>query len=47
MAVNAIVAGVTLFLLAAITGWLAWPTARAGIEAPKHQPLGWDTDKSP
>jgi hypothetical protein len=42
MAVNVIVAAVTLMMGAFVTVWLLYPRCRAWIEAPKWQPLRWD-----
>ena len=42
MAVNIIVAGVTLLMAAFVGVRFGWPRCRSWIEAPKYQPLEWD-----
>jgi hypothetical protein len=42
MAVNVIVAAVTLMMGEFVAVWLVCPRCRSWFEAPKRQPLGWD-----
>ena len=42
MAVNVIVAAVTLMMGGFVAVWLACPRCRPWFEAPKRQPLHWD-----
>jgi hypothetical protein len=42
MAVNVIVAAVTLMMGGYVAVWLVCPHCRPWFEAPKHQPLDWD-----
>lgn len=42
MAVNIIVAAITLLMAVFVVIWFGWPCSRAWIEAPKYQPLEWD-----
>jgi hypothetical protein len=42
MAVNVIVAAVTLLIGGFVAVWLVCPRCRPWFEAPKRQPLGWD-----
>ena len=42
MAVNVIVAAVTLMMGGFVAVWLVCPRCRPWFEAPKRQPLGWD-----
>ena len=43
MAVNVIVVAVTLMMGGFVAVWLACPRCRPWIEAPKWQPLAWDS----
>jgi hypothetical protein len=47
VAVNLIVAGVTLLMAAFVALWIARPSCRAWIEAPRYQPLSWDAPPEP
>ena len=42
MAVNVIVAAVTLMMGGFVAVWIVCPRCRPWFEAPKQQPLGWD-----
>ncbi len=42
MAVNVIVAAVTLMMGGFVAVWLVYPECRSWFEAPKRQPLSWD-----
>ena len=43
MAINVIVVAVTLMMGGFVVVWFACPRCRAWIEAPKWQPLAWDS----
>jgi hypothetical protein len=48
MAVNVIVAAVTLMMGGFVAVWLVCPRCRPWFEAPKQQPLRWDqTPRTP
>ena len=45
MAINVIVVAVTLMIGGFVVVWFACPRSRAWIEAPKWQPLAWDSPR--
>jgi len=42
MAVNVIIAAVTIMMGGFVVVWLVYPKCRSWFESPKRQPLGWD-----
>ena len=45
MVINVIVVAVTLLMGGFVGVWLVCPRCRPWIEAPKWQPLAWDTNR--